>query len=94
MFLNRDDMLVLAAYVVSSTYRKKALQVLGDNEVMTPKGIAGCCNVSTNHISNTLSELKEKELVVCINPEMKKGRLYKLTSLGSEVLDFVPIITG
>ena len=36
-----------------------------------------------NHISNTLKELKDHELVECINnPEVRKGRLYRLTDKG------------
>ena len=33
-----------------------------------------------------LSELKAHELVECINPEVRKGRLYRLTDKGEEVV--------
>ena len=38
-----------------------------------------------NHISKVLKELKEAEIVECINPEVRKGRLYRLTDVGDEI---------
>lgn len=38
-------------------------------------------------ISKTLSDLKNKRLVECINEEDKKGRIYEITKLGLEVLN-------
>ena len=39
-----------------------------------------------NHISNTLKELKDHDLVECINPEVRKGRLYRLTDKREEIV--------
>ena len=36
--------------------------------------------------SKVLAELKAYELVECINPEVRKGRLYRLTDKGEEVV--------
>lgn len=91
--LTDDEKLSLAAYVLMSSYRERAVNVLHDN-VMTPKYIAYHCKVRTNHISKTLSELKEKGIVVCINEEAHKGRLYKLTELGQEIYNIMPSLKG
>ena len=45
--------------------------------------------IRTNHISKVLSELKSKEIVECINEEARKGRLYRLTDTGKDVLDVI-----
>ena len=37
--------------------------------------------------SITLKQLKEHELVECINPEVRKGRLYRLTEKGEKIVD-------
>lgn len=50
-----------------------------DGEVLIPSQIAKNSGIRTNHISKVLSELKAHELVECINPEVRKGRLYRLT---------------
>ena len=39
-----------------------------------------------NHLSNPLKQLKEYELVECINPEVRKGRLYRLTDKGDALV--------
>lgn len=49
-----------------------------DGEVLIPTQIARNAGIRTNHISKVLSELKAHELVECINPEVRKGRLYRL----------------
>jgi DNA-binding PadR family transcriptional regulator len=38
------------------------------------------------YISKVLAELKAHELVECINPEVRKGRLYRLTDKGDELV--------
>ncbi len=37
------------------------------------------------YISNPLNKLKELGLVECINPEAKRGKLYRLTEKGEEI---------
>ena len=55
-------------------------------EVKIPSNIARGSGIRTNHISKVLGELKNHELVECINPEVRKGRLYRLTETGEEVV--------
>lgn len=54
--------------------------------VKIPSTIAKDSGIRTNHISKVLSELKAHELVECINPEVRKGRLYRLTETGKDVV--------
>ena len=80
-----DVMLTEISYVEISTYRTKVMKSL-DGDVKIPTGIAKDSRIKTNHISKVLSELKAHELVECINPEVRKGRLYRLTDKGEEVV--------
>jgi len=89
-----EEKLSLAAFVLMSSYHERALLALHDNEVMFPTSIAQHCGVRSNHISKTLKELKERDLVVCINEDAHKGRLYKLTELGKEIYDILPSLKG
>lgn len=73
-------------YVKKSQYRTKVIKSLKD-DVKIPSKIAEDTEICQNHISNTLSQLREHELIECINPEVRKGRLYRLTDLGDEVAD-------
>ena len=81
-----DDTLKKYAYVNISTYRAKTVKALKD-EVKTPTQIANDSGIRTNHISKVLKELKETGIAECINEECRKGRIYRLTSLGNEIVD-------
>ena len=73
-------------FVNKSSYRVKVLKSLKD-EVKMPKEIAEDSGILPNHISNVLRQLKEKDIVECLNPEVRKGRLYRLSETGLYVLD-------
>ena len=80
-----DEILKEMSYVKISTYRTKVMKSL-DDEVKMPSQIAKDSNILQNHISAVLRQLKEHELVECINPEVKKGRLYRLTEKGENIV--------
>ena len=76
----------LLTYVNKSSYRLKVLKSLGE-DAKIPKEIASDSGILPNHISNVLRQLKEKEIVECINPEVRKGRLYRLSDNGLDILN-------
>lgn len=80
-----DEMLKEMSYVKISTYRTKVMKSL-DDEVKIPSQIAKDSDILQNHISAVLKQLKEHELVECINPEVRKGRLYRLTEHGKDIV--------
>lgn len=80
-----DEMLTEISYVQISKYREVMKSLDGD--VKIPTAIAKDSGIRTNHISKVLSELKAHELVECINPEVRKGRLYRLTDKGEKIVD-------
>ena len=80
-----DEMLTEISYVKISQYRTKVMKSL-DGEVKIPTVIAKDSDIRPNHISKVLAELKAHELVECINPEVRKGRLYRLTDKGDEIV--------
>ena len=73
-------------FVQRSKYRQNVLKAL-ENDVLMPKEIAERSGIKTNHVSKVLSELRSKGLVELLNPEVKKGRIYRLTSLGDEIVE-------
>ena len=81
-----DEMLTEISYVQISSYRTKVMKSLDDGEVLIPTQIARNSDIRPNHISKVLAELKAHELVECINPEVGKGRLYRLTDKGNELV--------
>ena len=80
---NYDD---LVKYINNSSYRVNVLKDLSDGGVKMPRQLAADCNILPNHISNVLTLLKKLGLLECINPEVKKGRLYRLSDDGKKIL--------
>ena len=84
-----DEMLAEMSYVKISTYRTRVMMSL-DDEIKIPSKIANDAD-RQNHISKVLAELKAHNLVECINPEVRKGRLYRLTDKGDEIVKNINI---
>ena len=81
-----DETLKIWSYVNISTYRVKTVKALKD-DVKTPTKIAEDAGIRTNHISKVLRELKETGVAECLNESAKKGRIYRLTELGNEIVE-------
>jgi len=78
-------MLEELSFVKASSYRKKVLKSLMEYP-KTPTQISDETKIHRNNISNTLKELKQYNIVKCINPEVRKGKLYRLTDKGNELV--------
>ena len=83
-----DEIYKILGYVMASEYRINILKSLC-NTIKTPSSIAEDIGLRTNHVSNVLKDLKEKKLVICLNEDAHKGRIYKNTDLGIEILKFI-----
>ena len=83
--LTEDEIWELIGYVKVSPIRMKTLKSLKTDFLM-PSEIAKTTGLRTTQISSALSDLKERNLVVCKNESAKKGRIYQNTSLGLEIL--------
>ena len=69
-------------FVMASEYRKEVVRKL-DKSPTIPVNLSRLTGIHLSHISNTLEELKNENIVVCINPKRKKGRVYRLTNIGN-----------
>lgn len=83
-----DEILKKCSYVVISSYRRKVLETL-KNDVKIPTKISEESGVGIKHVSNVLTDLKEHNLIVCINEDAHKGSLYRLTEEGKNVVDMI-----
>ncbi|MBQ6512462.1 transcriptional regulator [Methanobrevibacter sp.] len=83
-----DETLKKYAYVNISSYRVKAVKSLQEGD-KTPTQLANDSNIRVNHISKVLKELKDHEVAVCINEEKRKNRIYRLTNVGHEIVDYL-----
>jgi len=58
-------------------------------KALTPNAISEKTGIYATHTSTTLSELGEKNLVVCLTPRLRKGKLFDLTKEGRNVLRYL-----
>lgn len=78
----------LIGFVIASEYKRKIIEYLA-KDIATPKQISNGTNIRIGHISTYLARLADKDLVICINPTVKMGRLYKLTKKGEKVVNII-----
>ncbi|MBI3253319.1 MAG: ArsR family transcriptional regulator, partial [Nitrosopumilales archaeon] len=52
----------------------------------TPTFLAKELNFNLANISRALTELENKNIVVCLTPEQKVGKIYSLTKKGKDIL--------
>ncbi|MGC8936728.1 MAG: ArsR family transcriptional regulator [Candidatus Methanomethylicaceae archaeon] len=79
-----DERLKKYGFVIASNYRVRVVNSLLQSP-KTPKQISKQVGIHLSHVSKTLSELAGEGIVDCVNPNMKKGRVYRLTELGKWV---------
>ena len=86
--LSEDKIWELIGFIKVSPTRFKTLKTLNTDFLM-PSEIAKLTDLRTTQISNALHDLKEKNLVVCMNENARKGRIYQNTELGLEILEIL-----
>lgn len=82
----------MVSFVFSSELRLKTLLELSKSE-FTPKQLSLSLDKPISHISKALRELRNKGLVECLTPKMRKARFYTITRLGTQVLDEINKLT-
>lgn len=78
----------IIGYVKVSPTRYKTLKTI-ESDFLMPSEIAKFSGLRITQVSNALHDLKDKELVSCINEHATKGRIYRNTELGLEILDMI-----
>lgn len=86
--MDTEKTYLLAGEIISSKYRMEILYILEDS-VMKPGEISLRFSKKNAQVSKALTELKKRKLVVCLNEEKTKGRLYTATDEGKEVLKII-----
>ena len=82
----QKGMVTAISLLKSSEYRLKIIKAIGKDTV-TPSEISKKIGIRLNHVSMFLKELKENNLVKCLNEDTRKGRLYELTELGQNAIN-------
>ncbi len=86
--ISNKEMWEIIGYIKISPIRLKTLKSLKSNFLM-PSEIAKMTGFRTTQISNALQDLKDKNLVMCMNESAHKGRIYQNTELGLAILEIL-----
>lgn len=70
----------------ASDYREQVLLSLA-GKAKPPKEVAEETGYYLSHVSNTLSELEDHDMVECLTPDRRKGRLWAATDIGNEIVE-------
>jgi len=67
------------AWIKRGKRRKEVLRLLSESNLpLTAKDLKTQLKISLSQVSFILKELSRKEIILCLNPEDKIGRLYKI----------------
>lgn len=86
--ISDEELWEIIGYIKISPTRYQTLKTIKSDFLM-PSEIAKTTGFRITQVSNALHDLKKKNLVYCMNEEATKGRLYKNTQLGLEVLEII-----
>jgi len=73
-------------HVIASEYRKKIVLCLNKTP-RTPKQISKDTNLYLSHVSRVLRDLKKRQMVACLTPKLKRGKVFALTDEGKEIAE-------
>ena len=79
------EMIKALSFVKRGKSRQKIIKSLTRHPKM-PRDIAQETGIRQSNVSTTLTKLSEQGLVCCVNPEVKRGRVYRLTEKGEEIV--------
>jgi len=78
----------IVSFVTSSTIRFKILIAL-NKEKLIPSKLAKKLHYPISHISSTLKDLEEQELILCLTKMRRKNKFFTITDKGKKILEFI-----
>lgn len=72
------------SYILSGALRQKVVKALVKPK--TPAQLTKEIGTQDSSISRILKELEKEKIIECLFPENKKGRIYRLTKQGEDLL--------
>jgi len=73
---------------MTSPHREKIIRLL-QIKPMRPSEIATELNLSRPQVTRNLKELEHRNIIICLNPDVRKGRFYKITNNGEKIMELL-----
>ena len=71
------------------TKRFKIFGLFREYETITQRMILDQCDFKSKNITKYVKQLQEKDLIYTVNPNVRKGKEYKLTSKGKKLIQYL-----
>lgn len=84
-----DETKIILTFLNMSKNRMKVFKTFKENEILTAKQISEINQININTVSKSLKQLKEKELLTVLNPNVRANRLNKITSKGHKIIKYL-----
>lgn len=76
----------IISFIARSKRRKEVLELLGKSKEISQREIMKLSKQYKSHNSRTIKELLNKKIIICINPQDRTFKFYKITNKGRKVL--------
>lgn len=84
----KKEELGLISWILRGSQRRVIFTFLDKNKIpaqIYSEAIKINPKITRNSVSDVLREFRRKGIVKCVNPDEKKGRIYRLTKKGKEI---------
>mgnify|MGYP001050155474 CR=1 FL=1 len=83
--------LTIVGRILASARRLRVLTAIQEG-VVNPKVISKRLGMPSSHVSKVLRDLEKLGLVECRTPDLRKGRIFSVTTYGNQVIRTVKSI--
>ena len=84
-----DEEKILLTYLKLSKNRMKTFYTFHNVDTLTAKKICEKTAININTVGKSLKQLKEKELLILLNLNVRANRKYKLTKKGKKIIKYL-----
>jgi len=85
--VDESNLLNIHSRIIASKHKQKILSIL-EAGPQTPLNISEQIHASTTYTSTSLSELVKLNMIVCLTPDRRKGKLFGLSGEGKTYLNY------
>ena len=84
-----DEIKILLSYLEIAPNRFKIFKLFKEYETITQARILAECDFKSTNITRYVKQLQEKDLIYTVDPTVRKGKQYKLTTKGKHLIQYL-----
>lgn len=88
MQTNEKEKWLKYAHVISSKNKVRIIKLL-KNGPSTPTNLSEKVDINTSIVSRLLKDMTNENIIACLNPNERKGKLFYLTEIGNWIAELI-----